>query len=243
MSRARQSSSSVASASPKRRLLATVPPNRNAFWGIDADPRPEVLAVHLPDVDAVDEDRARRRVVEPRDQVDEGALAAAGAADDRGRLPGSARNEMSWRTGSWAPGIAELDVAELDDAALRAGRIRDDGFVRIVDRGRGVEDLVDPPRRHRRAGDQDEHEDRGQGGEEDLGQVLQERREVADRELPVLDADGAEPEGRDGREVEDREDHGWVMAKAGLPGAGRRRGRGSRSRTWPPRGASGRRPG
>ena len=46
---------------------------------------------HVADVDAVDEDRALRDVVEPRNQIDERRLARAAQADERDDLPGPHR--------------------------------------------------------------------------------------------------------------------------------------------------------
>ena len=94
-------------------------------------------------------------------------------------------------------GIAELDVAELDDAELRAVRRRDHGQLRVVDRRLGLEDLADPTRRDRRPGHEDEQEDSGQRSEQDLQQVLQERRQIADRQLAGVDPRRAEPQDRD----------------------------------------------
>ena len=54
--------------------------------GHEADAPPELLPVHLAHIDAVHEDRAAGDVVQPRDEVDERRLAAAGAAHDGGRL-------------------------------------------------------------------------------------------------------------------------------------------------------------
>ena len=52
----------------------------------DADLRAQAARGDVAHVDAVDRDRARRDVVEARDQVDHGRLARAGRADDGDRL-------------------------------------------------------------------------------------------------------------------------------------------------------------
>ena len=71
----------------------------------------------------------------------------------------------------------------------------------------GPEDLVDPTGRHRAARDQDEHEHRREHREQDLQQVLQEGRQIADLQCAVGDPDGPEPDHGDRREVEDRGHH------------------------------------
>ena len=76
-----------------------------------------------------------------------------------------------------------------------------------MDRGLGLEDLRIRPDETAARGHEDEQEDGGQRREQDLEQVLQERGQVADRQVAGLDPHGAEPQDRDRREVEDREDH------------------------------------
>ena len=126
-----------------------------------------------------------------------------GAADDRRRLARGGAERQLAQDGILGAGVAELHVPELDDAAL-AGIGRADGLDRVMDRRLGLEHLVDAPGGDRTARDQDEHEDRGQDGEHDLQQVLQECGERADLHRPVGDALGPEPHDRDRREVEDR---------------------------------------
>ena len=87
-----------------------------------AEARPQVLAIQLAYVEAVDEDRALGGVVEPRDQVDERRRAAAGGADDRHRLArlGDERNVA--QHGILGARIAELHAAELHAPAALANR-------------------------------------------------------------------------------------------------------------------------
>ena len=84
----------------------------------EADLAPEVVAVHVADVDAVDEHRAAGHVVEAGDEVDERRLAAARAADDRRGLARRGRERHAAQHGVLGARVAELDVAELDVAAL-----------------------------------------------------------------------------------------------------------------------------
>ena len=53
-----------------------------------ADLGAQVGGINVPDVDAVDQDAAVGRIVEPADQLEERGLARAVAADDRDRLSG-----------------------------------------------------------------------------------------------------------------------------------------------------------
>jgi hypothetical protein len=174
-----------------------------------ADPIPEVLALDVADVDAVDVERALGDVVEARDQVDERALAAAGAADDRGR---PARRDVERdvvQDRVLGAGIAELDVPERHRARRRG---RGDRLRLVADGRRRPQDLLDPAGRHDAARDHHEHEDGHHHGEQDLHHVLEERDEVADRHLTAVHADAAEPQDRDRRQVEDqhhgRDHHG-----------------------------------
>ena len=204
--RACQSASSVASASPKRRLLATVPLNRKAFWGMSAM-RPQRASRSCsrtstpstrtwPSVASYSRGMRLMSVLLPEPVLPTNAVIS----------PGEARNERSWRTGCSAPGIAEVHAPELDDAAL-AGIVRDDRSLGVVDRRLGLEDLVEALGGHRAARDEDEQEDRGQDREQDLHEVLQEGGQVADRQLAGLDAHGPEPHDRDGRQVDERGHH------------------------------------
>jgi len=123
-----------------RRAVAEVAGDRAAeqerLLGDDPDLVPDVVLGHLADVDAVERDRPAGHVVEARDEVDEGRLAAAGAADDGGRLTGrgTERDPAEAR-------VAEFHVVELDVPARCGDRGR---LVGVVERRLGVEDLLDP---------------------------------------------------------------------------------------------------
>src|SRR5262249_8852876 len=100
----------------------------------EPDPRPDLLLVHRPDVDAVDHHGAAGRVVEAGDEVHERRLAAAGAADDRGRLAGLRPERDAAKDGLLGARVAELDVTELDDASIGAVRVGQDRARRVADR-------------------------------------------------------------------------------------------------------------
>ena len=189
------SSSSVASALPKRRLLAIVPPNRNAFCGMSpmrahtssrrASRTSTPSIVELPG----------GHVVEARDEVDERGLATPRAADDGG---GPARLDDQRDVAQdriLGARVAELDVTELRASRSPGGGASGvsgspiDGSVRRTSWIRPDETIA--PRDH------DEHEHGHHHGEQDLHDVLQERDEVADRHLAAVHADGAEPQDRD----------------------------------------------
>ncbi len=92
----------VGGSRPRRRLdfrVAGVPPavsdvlaNRDVeeegFLGHDGDPVEKGVARVVPEVDAVDLDRAPGGVVEAQEQVDQGRLSRAGPPDDRHDLAG-----------------------------------------------------------------------------------------------------------------------------------------------------------
>ena len=228
---------------PEAQVARHGPREQERLLRDDADPLPQVLEAHLADVDTIDLDRAGRGVVEARDQVDQRRLAAAGAADDRGRLAGTGAERDVPKDGFLGAGIAELEAAEDDLAA--AGRIaRADRLLRIADHRLRVEHLADPPRRDDAARDQDEHEDRGQDGEQDLGEVLHVGGQAADRQRPLVDADGAEPDDghrgqvEDGRDRRDRE-----REQAGDPQRGVEQVATRRVEALLPRAACERRPG
>ena len=71
----------------------------------EPDRAPQLFERLVAHVDAVDEHGAAGRVEEPRDEVEQRGLAAAGAADDRARLARlRARSERSSSTGRSLPG-------------------------------------------------------------------------------------------------------------------------------------------
>ena len=155
---------------PRRRsagCCATVPLNRNAFCGTTPMRAPQVLAVELADVDAVDEHRAAGRVVEARDQVDERRLAAAGGADD-GRRLARARPSNESRAGPAPrrPGSGTRRRGTRPAPRAAVGRDR-------ASAGRGSVGSVSStswirPAETGRAGHEDEHEHGRQDREQDL---------------------------------------------------------------------------
>ena len=82
-------SSSVASALPYRRLERTVPENSQAFWGTSPMVDQSSVRLEVAYVDAVDEHPTAGDVEEPRHQVDHGALAGTGGADQGHGLAGA----------------------------------------------------------------------------------------------------------------------------------------------------------
>ena len=112
-------------------------------------------------VDAVDEHRARRRIVQPREQDDQRRLARAGDADERDRLPGLDRRRHVVEDRRAVVGeheIAELDLAADGADPAEAGRstwtrLGDRSAVRFCrsrrDRRLRLQHLEHPlPRRH-----------------------------------------------------------------------------------------------
>src|SRR5207248_5187367 len=66
----------------RRRLIGDVVLEHAANLGA------ELIGLVIPDIDAVDEDPTLDRIVEPADQLEEGRLPGAVAADDRDGLAG-----------------------------------------------------------------------------------------------------------------------------------------------------------
>src|SRR5450631_3177790 len=123
------SSASVASGLPKRKLLATVPLNRNAACGTSPIEL-HSCSTSWSHVDAIDEHAAARGVAEPRDQVEEGRLAAAGPACDRAGLARQEHDRQVVQDRFLAAGVAEGKVAELNLSGLL---LRADGRRRVGD--------------------------------------------------------------------------------------------------------------
>ena len=62
------------------------PREKHRFLRHKADPVPEIVNIHVPDIHAVDLHTPLRRIEEPRNQVDERRLAGARASDEGDRL-------------------------------------------------------------------------------------------------------------------------------------------------------------
>ncbi|MPM31102.1 hypothetical protein SDC9_77655 [bioreactor metagenome] len=168
------------------------------------DPAPQQVRLEAADVDAVHLDGALGRVVQPRQQIDQGGLARSGGADDRGGAAGGHREADLLQHRRVRPGVGEADPGQGHGAvrthlADRVGR-RDDGAV-------GVEHLHDAIRADGRAGHHHQHHHGHHAAHQDLHQVLQERRQSADLDPSGLDLVGAEPQHRDARHVEDEHHH------------------------------------
>ena len=93
--------------------------------------------LHVAHVVAVQQHRAAGHVVEPADQVDHGALARAGGADERNRLPGLHGKGYVLQNGLFAV-IGEGYVVEIHTAGNRR---QVDGVGLILNVGRRVHDF------------------------------------------------------------------------------------------------------
>ncbi len=121
---AASTSASVDASRPYAMLSRIVPENRNAscgttpscWWNADL-----VVRVHR---HAVGLHRARRRVVETRDELDHRRLARAGLADERDRLAGADAEVDAPQRVFDRVAIAEADVVELDVARESGHRHR-----------------------------------------------------------------------------------------------------------------------
>src|SRR5213078_3848892 len=86
-----------------------------------ADRRPQAFLGHLADVLPVDADAAPIQLVETQQQVDQGRLARARAADEAHALPGTNREVQVVEHGlAVAPAVVEAQVLEADLAARHA---------------------------------------------------------------------------------------------------------------------------
>ena len=176
-----------------------MPENRYGFCGTRPTASGQQRRVELAHVDAVDEHRAAGGVEQPRDQVEQRGLAAAGAADDRGDLAGPRDQVDAAQHRLLGAGVAELDVAQLQVAVpVERGA---PGSVGGTTLDVGVEHLLDAlgadlgPRHHH------EHEGRHHDRHQDLHQVAEERGQRADLHLPAVDPVPAEPQHGDAGEV------------------------------------------
>ena len=160
-----------------------------------ADLPPEQVGVEVAHVDAVDEHRPVGGVEQSRHQVDERRLAGAGAADDRGRLPGLDPERHVAQHGVLGAGVAEADVAELEGAVL--GHLGD-RVGRRPDRRLGVEHLDDPLGGDAGARDHRHHERHHHDGHQDLDEVAEVGDERADLQVARVDRVGADPQHRRG---------------------------------------------
>ena len=109
-----------------------------------ADLRAQARQGHLAHVVSVDEHGAARHVVEARDEVDDGALARAGGAEEGHQLPRLDREAHPTQDLALAAGVAEAHVAKLHLAADRGQRVRPR---RIAHLERRIEELEHAQRR------------------------------------------------------------------------------------------------
>src|SRR6266540_991875 len=98
------------------------------------DRRRQRLGVELAHVDAVDQHAAGGRVEQPWDQVEQGGLAAAGAADHGGHLARSGDQVHAAQHGLLRAGVVELDPAQLQQAArpFESHRVRGGTTLELV---------------------------------------------------------------------------------------------------------------
>ncbi len=187
--------------------------------GHQPDPRPEVVAGQRADVDAVDEDRARGHVEKPRHQRHQRGLARSGRPHDRRRLARRRQEGDASQHRLLGPRVAELHVAELDRPAAGGGL----GGVGVGHRGDDVQDRADALGRCRGPRHHDEHHRRHHHRHQDLDDVREEGREVADRHLAGVDPLAAEPDHRDAGQVHDEHQAGHHQGEQPVDGQRGRR--------------------
>ncbi len=176
----------------------------------DEPDRPrQQLGVDLLDVHAVHEHLALGGVEEAGHQTEQGRFAAAGGADDGGDLAGP-RHEVDGLedrllgTRVAEPGFADLQVAVTPQLG-HGCEGRNDARLR-------VEHLLDALGTDLRARHHHEHEGGHHHGHDDLHEVGEERRQIADLHAAAVDAVRAEPDHRDGGEVHHRHHDGNISA-------------------------------
>ena len=191
-------SSSVASAAAEGEVLAGAHREQRRLLERRRHQRAQVPEVELADVDAVDGDPAAGDVVEPRHQRGEDGLAGAGRADQATVSPGARSRSTSRRTSSSEPGNAKSTCSKRS----RPTRVLDHPGAGH-DGGLGVEDLEDPGGRgHRLLGHRQDHAERGDRPHQREHQ-RDEGDQLARREVAAADADRAEQQHDDDREVGD----------------------------------------
>ncbi len=169
----------------------------------EADPVPEHAGVEVAHVVPVQQHAPLGRVHEARDEVDQGGLAGAGAADDRDGLPCAGGEGDVLEHGSLGAGIGEGDVLEgqLDRALDLA-----DPVGALVDAGLGLEHLGDALGGDHGARDHHRHEGRHHHRDEDLHEIGDERGDRADLHLAGVDARRGDQQHEDARHVQDEHD-------------------------------------
>ena len=184
--------------------------------GHERDLAPQRPRLDGPHVGAVDQDRPRSGVVEPRDERDQRGLARRGRADegDGGARLHDQRDVAQGGLGGAL--VAQGHVAQLDPSGPLGQRRCALGHRH---RGGTVEDLEHPPARGRGPLRRSQHVAERAHGRDQHQQVRVEGGEVADAERPVDDREAAEEQDRgqaevgqeaDGRRVEGlhpRRDH------------------------------------
>jgi len=95
---------------------------KDGFLGHETDLATKPLDVKLFEIDAIQSDNARQRIIEPLNQGDDGGLARTGGTDqgDIGSsLDGERKVLYDWNIGArW---VVELDVLESDTAIAALG--------------------------------------------------------------------------------------------------------------------------
>ena len=88
----------------------------------DADLRVQIVQVVFAQIDAIEQNLAFGRIVEPRDELDDGGLALAVFADERDALAGAEGEVEVAEDAAVGARIGEGDVAEFKAARDRLGR-------------------------------------------------------------------------------------------------------------------------
>src|SRR5262249_11504668 len=143
-------------------------------------------------------------VIEARQQVDDGALPAAGGAQQRDRLARLHLERHAVQDRVAAFEVAERDVVELDATlyVLELERVR-----LVGDVGLGIQDLEDALHRRRRLRHQVNNEAELAHRQEQVREVQAELLPFADGQRPGDDLSAAEIQDRRLAQIGDQEDH------------------------------------
>ena len=179
--------------SPSAMLRPSRAEKRKLSWGAKPMRRADVGGVVGGEGGVAQKHLARCRVVDARDERDEGALAGAGGADDGHRAPGLRREGDAVQDETLGSRVAEGDIPELDrGAALRRGT----GGGRRGDRRLDREDAVEARHRGRTALEEVHHPPERDHWPREERQVEREGHEVAHPDSPRHDQATAVPEPR-----------------------------------------------
>ena len=154
------------------------------------------MEVQIPDVHPIQPDAALGHLVEAGHQVDEGALAGAGGADEGHRLARLDIQVDVLQHVAFRVPVFEGDVVEFDVAFGPAGQLLE--AVPVTDGGLTLQHFLHTAGRHQGAGQHDEHLRDHQEGHDDLHNVLHVGHHIAHGHVEPCHQVAAHPDDEQG---------------------------------------------